>query len=296
MSTPLHLFTWNVGNLDKDKSVNNLKIALEYLRRWPQCVASFQEVPEDTDLSIVGQVSNKELLLLGEITIPKIKKKLILVGSSKFVATKLALTMVTGIETESEDRILAVSIQNSTRGQGGWEPITVLAIHSRSKAFCRDGQRTEHAYRIRQHIDNLFHMNNRLVFMGDFNANPYDPEILSKRYFNAVRNYETLTYKARKMTILYNPMWDFLKDTLNGSTPNGTYFYSPSQETDELASWHLIDQILVSKTVYNPLNRAEILQKLSLSPNTDHVLIDGEKKPDRTNYSDHLPVHLELGV
>lgn len=124
---------------------------------------------------------------------------------------------------------------------------------------------------------------NSTIVIGDFNANPYDEELLSVHGFNAVlfkdlilsneyRIYEYLEYKH-----FYNPILDFISasDKMHGS------FYHRGDSCTPI--WHCIDQILLRKELVQNLGELKYIMKIG-----DTDLIKA-KKPD-DSISDHLPL------
>ena len=92
---------------------------------------------------------------------------------------------------------------------------------------------------------------------------------------------------GQRYPFFYNPMWSFLGDR-NGTAP-GTYHLSASE--DVCYFWNAFDQVLI---------RPELMQRLGpdsvqvVSTVGDVSLLDAVGKPDRSQYSDHLPVLLRL--
>ena len=124
---------------------------------------------------------------------------------------------------------------------------------------------------------------NSTIVIGDFNANPYDEELLSVHGFNAVlfkdiilsneyRKYEFLEYKH-----FYNPILDFISAS---NKMHGSFYHSGDSYTP---IWHCVDQILLRKELVHNLGELKYIMKIG---DTNLIKI---KRPD-DSISDHLPL------
>lgn len=127
----------------------------------------------------------------------------------------------------------------------------------------------------------------KTIIIGDFNANPYDDELLQMNAFNAVlfkdviQKSETRTLDRIRYRRFYNPTVHFISE----STKNYGSFYFTSGSSTPV--WHCLDQVLVSKELCDSIismNYLKVINKKSLIKNT---------KPDET-ISDHLPLLVTL--
>jgi hypothetical protein len=82
----------------------------------------------------------------------------------------------------------------------------------------------------------------------------------------------------------YNPMWNLLGDARRGTAP-ATYYYRGS-DPNELY-WHMLDQVLIRPSLVNKFEFA-ILDIVTAVRTTQ--LIGKSGTPNRTQFSDHLPV------
>lgn len=133
----------------------------------------------------------------------------------------------------------------------------------------------------------------RTILLGDLNANPFDIALVSSAGLNATMSKEiairrTRIIQSRKYPFFYNPMWSLLGDNTPG--PPGTFFFR--QAEDVCYYWHMIDQVLL---------RPELMQKLA--ENTPNIITNAgdldllsKGRPNRYNYSDHLPILFRLNV
>lgn len=148
---------------------------------------------------------------------------------------------------------------------------------------------------MRQTLDD-FWSGGPLVFMGDFNANPWAPEMTSCEYVCALREKDfplvgsTFKRAGRDLHVvpLYNPMWHFLPDRNNGA--QGTHSYVDQNNL----RWHCFDQIIVSQDLREHCGVPEVLTSLC-----GHSLLNengAPNKSEKSGLSDHLPVQMKIEI
>lgn len=137
-----------------------------------------------------------------------------------------------------------------------------------------------------ERTEKLFKCNNTIV-IGDFNANPYDEELLSKYAFNAVL-FKTIISKSEltnpdsfKLKRFYNPILHYISEDTG---MYGSFYYEKGHMTPY---WHCLDQVLVRKSLVNSVNHMEYLKRI----NTKDLLVNAI--PNR-KISDHLPLLVNL--
>lgn len=82
----------------------------------------------------------------------------------------------------------------------------------------------------------------------------------------------------------YNPMWNLLGDDPPGSAP-GTYYYR-GRHSHELY-WHMLDQVLVRPSLVERFD----FEQLKIVTTVGGVRLTRTRgTPNRTRFSDHLPV------
>lgn len=155
-----------------------------------------------------------------------------------------------------------------------------------------------------------------LIMLGDFNANPFHPEMAERRFLWAIRDRdylesgEALTTRELRENVpvlsrgqryeshramaqelgkplrkpLFNPMWRFLSE--RAQHPRGTYHYAGA---DAVVPWNCLDHVIVSSHFVQQM-RLQILTWLG-----DKQLIDAGRKSVRSQYGDHLPVEAVFG-
>ncbi len=128
----------------------------------------------------------------------------------------------------------------------------------------------------------------KVIMIGDFNANPFETVMTNFDYLHAifdssvVERVRSRQVYGRTNQIFYNPMWNLLGDN---NYPKGSY-YSNSGISCKLF-WHIFDQVVMSADFV----RAYKKDSLKILTGTGHkYFLDQRGKPDKGNYSDHLPI------
>ena len=137
-----------------------------------------------------------------------------------------------------------------------------------------------------EQAEKSFECDNTIV-IGDFNAEPYSEELLSKYSFNAVlfksiiekREFTNPISLPRKR--FYNPMLHYISED---TEMYGSFYYADNYMT---SYWYCLDQVLVRKNLVDMINQVEYLKKIG---NTNLLK---NKVPDK-NISDHLPLLIKL--
>lgn len=131
-----------------------------------------------------------------------------------------------------------------------------------------------------------------VVFVGDFNEDPYSKNILNVGRFHALPSFGDLenefrTVEGSSFRKFYNPMWNLMGD--KNCVP-GTFYYSNSPDPEE-SYWHMLDQVIISKGLKTrfDVNKLEIITKTSQGP-----LKNDKGVPDKA-ISDHFPIVFEIG-
>jgi|ERR1041385_241801 hypothetical protein len=132
----------------------------------------------------------------------------------------------------------------------------------------------------------------RTVVLGDLNLNPFDTGLISTKGLHAVSSRlvasrGTRQVSGREYHFFYNPMWSHLGDR-DGKVP-GTYYYDGGDHLSYY--WHAFDQALVRPDLLRYLNKnsLEIVSAIG-----EKTLLNDLERPDKIEFSDHLPVLLSL--
>lgn len=131
------------------------------------------------------------------------------------------------------------------------------------------------------------------ILIGDFNMNPFENGLVAANGINALAdlNYASKRKAGRnidgtKYKFFYNPMWNFFGDF---KEPYGTHYCRvPGHVSHE---WHIYDQVIFRPSLKQYLNKpfVEVVTKIYTNSLTKNF-----SRPDKVNYSDHLPIILKL--
>lgn len=130
----------------------------------------------------------------------------------------------------------------------------------------------------------------KTVVMGDFNANPYDRELLLPNAFNAtlfkgiLKSRPSRTWYGKNYPFMYNPTVHWLSED---TETYGSHYYLSSDGTGPI--WNCYDQALVSRALMDGVRGYEYLRKIG-----DKELI-ADWRP-RREVSDHLPLLVEIDM
>jgi hypothetical protein len=132
----------------------------------------------------------------------------------------------------------------------------------------------------------------RTVLVGDFNMNPFEAGVVSSDGVHAVMDRRIALQGSRivsgeRCDFFYNPMWSRMGP--NASGPPGTYYYRDS--THVTYFWNTFDQVMVRPALIDFLPENHLHVVSSISGNT---LLRANGTPNRTAFSDHLPLVFKL--
>lgn len=133
----------------------------------------------------------------------------------------------------------------------------------------------------------------RTVVAGDFNANPFEPELGSTSGMHAVMSSDLASLEPRRVLdkehgFFYNPMWNLYGDRQHGQ-PAGTYYFDGGQPHEWY--WHMLDQVVV-RPVLIPRLPLTSLRIITAGPSGKLATPSG--RPDRRRASDHFPIVFDL--
>lgn len=127
------------------------------------------------------------------------------------------------------------------------------------------------------------------IVIGDFNANPYDKELLYKNAFNAVlfksiiKENEFTNPKGDRIKRFYNPIIHYLSED---TKMYGSHYYDNSDK-QETPYWHCLDQVLVRKSLVDLLKEVRYIKVID-----GMNLIKGLRP--KKSISDHLPLLVNI--
>lgn len=125
------------------------------------------------------------------------------------------------------------------------------------------------------------------IVIGDFNASPFDSELVQKDAFNAVmykeliNKDEIITYEGKRYKRFYNPILNFISEE---NKTYGSYYYSG---TIDSLYWFCYDQVIVRKPLVDAIKHVGYCKKIK-----DKNLMS-TIRPNRT-ISDHLPLLVKM--
>ena len=133
--------------------------------------------------------------------------------------------------------------------------------------------------------------NKNTIIIGDFNANPFESVCIDADCFHAIPNAEISKKMKRTVNYIeyemfYNPMWNFFGDK---NAPYGTYHYNSSKIQNFY--WNIFDQVMFRPNMLNSvdLNSLKIITSIG-----DKSLLNRNGIPNKTKFSDHLPIYFTL--
>lgn len=168
----------------------------------------------------------------------------------------------------------------------------IVFLHLPSKLYDEDGTRKRriihnikedvYKYREKRKI-------NKVVYVGDFNLNPFEDSMLTAEEFQAVSSRRIAGKRSRELDdmtyeFLYNPMWNLFGDKV---LPSGTYYYSSARDRADF--WNMFDQFLVSPELIDEVD----IEKVEIVTDIGNVKL--YKRSMIPDISDHFPIYFEIG-
>lgn len=163
----------------------------------------------------------------------------------------------------------------------------LAAIHLEDRRNYKPAQRVETIKRLVADVEkteDVLNCGNTLV-IGDFNAGPYDEELLSRYAFNAILFKKVIEKKAvsksKGIKMFYNPVLHYISED---TEMYGSFYYEQDYATP---FWYCLDQVLARESLINNINHVEYLKKI----NTKELL---KNTIPNNGISDHLPLLVKL--
>lgn len=175
--------------------------------------------------------------------------------------------------------------------------LNLVCVHFHSKVNWSEDSLALECVNLARDIESLENTTgvSETLVIGDFNMNPYESGLVAANGLHAMpdlnhissgkgnRKIDGVTYKY-----FYNPMWGFFGDK---KLPFGTHYYrEPGHVSRE---WNIYDQVIYRPTLskYIDTNKLEIIYNIG-----GQDLITALNRPDKENYSDHLPIIIEINI
>lgn len=128
---------------------------------------------------------------------------------------------------------------------------------------------------------------NNSMIIGDFNANPFDDELLRISAFNAVlfkkviEKSETRTVDKHQYKRFYNPILNYISED---TETYGSYYHIGDSNSP---IWHSLDQFIVRKPLINKIDDFKYIKTIN------DVSLIKSVMPNK-EISDHLPLFISI--
>lgn len=174
--------------------------------------------------------------------------------------------------------------------------ILLVALHLQSKLHQSDDSQNQALTKLSQIIreceEKIGHR--RTVLVGDLNMSPFESGIVGALGLHAVMSKEVTKSLTRvidkvEYPFFYNPMWNLLGDHTPG--PPGTYYYRRAEYI--CYHWNLFDQVLVRPELQDKFDNSSLIIIDSFG---EERLLDSQGRPNKKDFSDHLPLFFRLSL
>ena len=238
-------------------------------------------VENNIDIAVFSEFDGIDFIKI-EKNLGKMYSRILAVQDDKKV-TLIAKTTFSVTNVQPQNRYSIYKIETAVKNY------LLAAVHLEDRRNYQTSDRIntiQHLVADIEQTEELFKCNNTIV-IGDFNANPYDDELLSKYAFNAVL-FKTIIDKSEltnpktfKRKRFYNPI---LHNISEDTEMYGSFYHEKESKTPY---WHCLDQVLVRKSLANTVNHVEYVKKIG----TKDLLIN---TIPNEKISDHLPLLVNL--
>ena len=170
--------------------------------------------------------------------------------------------------------------------------LLIAMIHNVSKLRASDDMQEENLRCFHNDIrieESKYNTSNTLI-IGDLNVNPFEKSCVSASTLHAIPFLQevrrpTRIVQKREYHKFYNPTWKLYS---NRETPYTTYFYDNSDMVNYY--WNAFDQVIIRPQLADAFDDDSLE---IISDTRNHKLMQNNR-PDKTNYSDHLPLFFSL--
>jgi hypothetical protein len=178
----------------------------------------------------------------------------------------------------------------------GIKDIILVASHFVSKmnnsSESQTSEMIEFASQIKKFESAVGH--SRTVVAGDLNMNPFETGMVAANGLHGIMERNVVmkgsrTVQGRLFDFFYNPMWSFMGDATTG--PAGTYYYNSAEMVNYF--WNMFDQILIRPELLTSFENKNLEIITSIGKES---LLTANGLPDKSNYSDHLPITFKLDL
>ena len=171
----------------------------------------------------------------------------------------------------------------------------LASVHLPSKLFYQNDDQAANASEVIRGIEEIENTikHRRTIIVGDFNMNHFENGMVNAYGFHAIMDRKIVKKKSRIINgiekhFFYNPMWK-----LFGKKEGvyGTFYYNSSKPLNYY--WNMFDQVLIRPDLIELFDDS----KLSIETNSENVnLLSLGGIPDKSRYSDHLPITFSLDL
>jgi len=264
----MNILFWNTYN----KNVGNINNCLIELIQENKCdIVILAEYADD--ISSFCQLINRKSLFEYS-TMPNIKI------CNRIKGITINDYIIINLQEQTHYQIVMLKILNTR--------IIIAMIHNISKMHYTESTQEEVLRIFIKDIceaENYYSTKNTII-IGDLNINPFDNACISASilhaipFMNEVKN-TTRMVQNREYQKFYNPTWKFYG---NRSIPYTSYYKNNSDMINFY--WNVFDQVIIRPQMINAFcdDTFKIIYKTM-----NHILIQADK-PDKINYSDHLPI------
>lgn len=253
--TPCHFLTWNLGGRrrkeGRERARRALELVVDHLIGQGTCVAALQEVclPDGVLVEdVILEKSGGRIAALEQT----LGTKVLLLHSRDLLPRDVHRYSASLDNEPGGERLVGATFGADV----SWGGLQVLGVHLRDRGTSPEGQGrgVDSAGWQRDFLE--FWKGGPLVVLGDFNADPYEPEVCARSGgFFALRDRETLWKSPRWVDKtprlpLFNPMWQHLREK-RWPEPRGTFAYD--DEKRGIRSW-IYDQILLGGSGFELLD------------------------------------------
>lgn len=270
----LNILFWNT---DKLKAKNNINGCLSELISAKDC-----------DIVILAEYTDNIRPLCGLINILSKDEYMPIPNNGGCEKIKGLIKKKYNIEVIREQNRYQIVMIRTT-----FYKLIVAMIHNISKLTSSKDEQAENLRIFHQDIcaEEKTHQTKNSIIIGDLNVNPFEPACIAANLLHAIPFIEEVTNPTRIVQgkiyqKFYNPMWKFYG---NQKMPYTSYYHDNSGKHINYY-WNAYDQVVIRPELINAFED-DLLSIITETAN--HKLLKNNK-PDKENYSDHLPLFCTL--
>lgn len=168
--------------------------------------------------------------------------------------------------------------------------IVIAGVHLPANPYATEGDRTSILKELADDVKDLEKETgiDNTIIIGDFNANPFSKEIISKNGLNAVlfkdliNTQEYVIHNNKRLQRFYIPTLLMLSEEIK---QYGSYYYSSGSES---LYWNAFDQVAVRFKLVDSISHIEYCKYVGGESLITKIGLPNKK------ISDHLPLYVEV--